>query len=90
MLDEAQLLELEEFAGTFLTVAELEVVMMLAEGALKQAIFDKSPEGLAVLRGRLKTKALVRKNVVTLAMSGSGPAQSMVEAFVRQCEINEV
>jgi hypothetical protein len=90
MLDNEQLKELEEFASAYLTLNELEKIMGLPKGFLKQAMSEQLPEGLAVERGRLKHKAKLRIGVFNLAFAGSGPAQAMADNFIKECEILEV
>jgi hypothetical protein len=90
MLNEEQLQELEEFASAYLTLEELEKVMRLPKGYLQEAIREESPEGLAVERGRIKSKAKLQMGVFSLAFAGSGPAQTMAEQFIKQCQIREV
>jgi hypothetical protein len=89
-LNKEELGELEDLAGATLNNDDLEIVMRLPKGFLREAISSGLPEGLAVLRGRIKTKAMHRKAVVQLAMAGSGPAQAMVEQFIVQQQIDDM
>lgn len=89
-LDEAQLSELEDFAGTFLNNQELECVMGLEEGSLAESIRLRTPEGLAVLRGRIRAKAMQRRIIMQLALAGSAPAQLQMEKIMLQQQIDDV
>jgi hypothetical protein len=42
-----------------------------------------------ILKGRLKSEAELRESVMTLAKSGSGPAQAMANQYITNMKINE-
>jgi hypothetical protein len=81
------LAELEEMAGAYLSDEELDIVMRLERGSIREAVAAQSEMGLAVLRGRIKAKAMHRIGVMKLAVAGSAPAQALAERFMSQCEI---
>ncbi len=90
MLNDEQLKELEDMASTFMDLSSLEIIMSLPEGFLADAIYKKSPEGISVLKGRLKTEARIRKCVIDLAIAGSAPAQAMAVKYIDEAKIAEL
>jgi hypothetical protein len=84
-----QLAELEDLATSLMTTANLETIFGVPTGQFAQAILEGSPEGLAIMRGRLLTEAKLRKSIINLALAGSGPAQAMAKGFLDEMRVGE-
>lgn len=89
-LTEEQLKELEEFAGLFFSLEELELIMELPIKFLQNAIDENLPEGRAVKRGQLLADAKLRTSIFNLASNGSGPAQVMAQGYIDVAKVGDV
>jgi len=73
--------EVERLAGLMFNVFEVGLITGLEE-ATHGDEFQK-----AMLRGRLKQEAEVRKSVFELATSGSAPAQTLAVQLINQARV---
>ena len=86
-LTEEQLSDLTEHAGNLMKRSEICIIMGIDLNEFNDEL--ENPESLvyeAYHRGILLTKEGVRKSVITLAKSGSSPAQTMAEKFLREVD----
>jgi len=89
-LSEAQLVELEDFAGVFFSIKEIAIVMQLDENELRLAY--ENPQSMihqTIQRGKLKQEAELRKVIFTLAKGGSSPAQNLAFKIIQEAKIDE-
>ena len=82
-----QLQELEEAAGLFFPLSQLETLMGYPEGSFTEAVEEQSEVGKAILRGRLAHDVKLRKSIQALAYAGSGPAQQQMLDYKREMDI---
>jgi hypothetical protein len=73
--------EVERLAGLMFNVFEVGLITGLEEATYGDE-FQK-----AMLRGRLKEEAEVRKSVFELAKSGSAPAQTLAVQLINQARV---
>lgn len=79
--DPNRLNEVERLAGLMFSAFEVGLITGIEEGNRDDA-FEQ-----AMLRGRLKQEAEVRKSVFELATSGSAPAQTLAVQLINQARV---
>jgi hypothetical protein len=82
-LTDAQLLEIQELAGLFLTSDEIAILMDIDIDQFVSVIASqKGPVFKAYFRGKTESKKQIRQNVVKMAKHGSPAAEEMVDNYI--------
>lgn len=82
-----ELQAIEEWAEVPIGNKKLALALDITEEELRVALESpESPLGRAVKRGRLKTEAEHLRAVVKLSNQGSGPAQAMLYAILKNMD----
>ncbi len=90
-LSEEQIKEIEEYSGLFFSVHDIAVIMELDADLFRKEVKDFGSVAYnAFKRGRLLAEAKVRKGVIDLATSGSGPAQTIALRFIEDSKIDDL
>jgi len=79
--NEDKLKEVEELGGLFFSEDEIRLIV----GESQENNFHT-----ALQRGRLKAEAKIRKSVIQLAQSGSGPAQTEALKMIEKMKIESL
>ncbi|MDA3943698.1 MAG: hypothetical protein PF694_09195 [Bacteroidetes bacterium] len=82
--------QIEEYAGLFLTIDEIALLLSIDQAELRREIrHGKSERARAYLRGKLKTVVEIRKQTVMFAKKGSPAAESLVNGYIIKQQQNE-
>ena len=85
-----ELAQIEEYAGLFLTVDEIALLMNFDASELRRDIrHGKSDRAKAYLRGKLKSIVEIRKQTVMFAKKGSPAAENLVNGYLLKQQQNE-
>jgi hypothetical protein len=83
ILTDAQLAEIEDLAGLFLTADEIAVLIDVDIKAFMSLIADHdSPAYIRYFRGKSRSKKEIRANVVKMAKHGSPQAEELVDQYI--------
>lgn len=84
---EEELNDLTEHASNLMKRSEICIIMGLDSAEFETELMDPdSPVYQAYYKGLLLTKSEIHKSVITLAKSGSSPAQTMVGKYLMDVE----
>lgn len=83
-MSEDDLKEAERFAALLFDNEELAIILETTPEAIRVAIDQKSPLGIAIIKGRLTCEAELRQSILDLAKRGSSPAQAMGVDFLNR------
>lgn len=90
-LTKEDLTEVENLAAIFFHPDEVAIVLGLNRADLEDELLDEEGEVYqAYQRGKLKSKAELRKSILTLAKQGSGPAQTLALRVLDDLEAREL
>lgn len=82
--------EIEEYAGLFLTVDEISLLLDIDPAELRRDIrHGKSERARAYNRGKLKSILEVRRQTVAFAKKGSPAAEELVQGYIVKQKNNE-
>lgn len=86
-----QLEKVEEYAAQFLTYQDIAILLKVDVNKFISRVTERnSLEWLAYERGKITSKAEIRRNIVKLAKHGSSQAEAMVEKFIDDQRISEI
>lgn len=86
-----QLKEIGELAAVFFTPKEIALILEFpVEEFMLDCLDIKTPPGQAFHAGKLKSEFELRKSVLSLAKSGSSPAQSMALDLVKSANMKMI
>ena len=87
LLTDEQLSELQDHAGSFLSVRELAIILQVDYLALWQELNrPDSPAAKVFQRERLLMKSRIRRGILELAAAGSDPAQSKALRLIERTD----
>lgn len=89
-LTEKQLLQIEEYASSFMTWTEIAILMGLNTNELKEELGDKkSPAYLSYQKGKLQSKHEINMKLTKLAKLGSPQAEILIRDEIKSQKIAE-
>jgi hypothetical protein len=81
---------IEEYAGLFLTLDEISLLLGLDPSELRRDIrHGKSERSKAYNRGKLKSILEIRRQTVSFAKKGSPAAEELVHGYIQKQKSNE-
>jgi hypothetical protein len=85
-----EITQIEEYAGLFLTVDEIALLMNIDASEFRRDIrHGKSDRAKAYLRGKLKSIVEIRRQTVMFAKKGSPAAENLVNGYILKQQQNE-
>lgn len=88
-LNDEELKQLSEMGSYFMDVAKCAVVLEVQLESLVEELSDINSECYkAYYSGYYTSEIEVRRSVVGLAKSGSSPAQTLTESYLKNCELD--
>lgn len=82
--------KIEEYAGLFLTIDEIAVLIDIDPAQLRREVRQGvSDRAKAYKRGKLKTILEVRRQTVEFAIKGSAAAESLVNTYIAKQQQHE-
>ncbi len=90
MVEQALINQIEEYAGLFMTIEEIAILLNLDEKKFRREVRMKSSAcGLAYHRGRLQSIVEIRKQTVLFAKKGSPQSEALVNGYIETQKENE-
>ena len=90
-MTEAQLDEVEKFAGLFMKPSDIAIILNIPLADLRAALADSSTNCFQRYhKGKLLSEAELRKSVLTMAKQGSSPAQSLASKLIDEMNMDEL
>lgn len=89
-LTDEELSLIEEYAGLFLTIGEIAIMLEKDVPKLIAASKNKTnPVYMAYMKGKIKMKVDIRRKVIKMAIHGSPKAEEQVNKYISDQELSE-